>query len=109
MFPSNYLGTHMVMECEEGERYAYVGYFAQGSNHIEKGVNIREPSDVIDSGQAWMPSIVEDYLKSIEKRHTDAESLSVLTEAAKRTLTSNNTNKEISKNGGKLTWKFSNN
>jgi hypothetical protein len=95
MFPSNYLGTHRVTECEEGERYAYVGYFAQGSNHIEKGINIREPSDVIDSGQVWMPNIVEDYLKSIEKKHHNEESLSLLTEAAKRALTSNNTNKEI--------------
>jgi hypothetical protein len=99
LFPSNYLGTHMVSECKEGERYAYVGYFAQGSNHIEKGVNIRQPSKVIDSGQVWMPNIVEDYLKSIEKRHhnTDEKSLSLLTEAANRAMTSNDTNREIGK------------
>jgi hypothetical protein len=99
MFPSNYLGTHKVLECKEGERYAYVGYFAQGSNHIEKGINIRQPSKVIDSGQVWMPNIVEDYLKSIEKRHhnTDEKSLSLLTEAANRAMTSNGTNREIGK------------
>lgn len=97
MFPSNYLGTHKVLECKEGERYAYVGYFAHGSNDPSRGVNIRQPSEVMDSGQVWMPNIVEDYLKSIEKRHThtNAESLSLLTEAANRPMKSNNTNEEI--------------
>jgi hypothetical protein len=97
MFPSNYLGTHKVLECKEGERYAYVGYFAQGSSDQSRGVNIRMPSDVMDSGQVWMPNIVEDYLDAIEKRHanTDPEIVSLLTEAAKRPMTSNNTNEEI--------------
>jgi hypothetical protein len=97
MFPSNYLGTHKVLECKEGERYAYVGYFAHGSSDPSRGVNIRKPSDIMDSGQVWMPNIVEDYLAAIEKRHanTDPEILSLLTEAAKRPMTSNNTNEEI--------------
>ena len=97
MFPSNYLGTHKVLECKEGERYAYVGYFAHGSSDPSRGVNIRQPSDVMDSGQVWMPNIIEDYLKAIEKRHanTDPEIVSLLTEAANRPMTSNNTNKEI--------------
>jgi hypothetical protein len=97
MFPSNYLGTHKVMECKEGERYAYVGYFAHGSSDPHRGVNIRQPSEVMDSGQVWMPSIVDDYLKAIEKKHgnTDPELVSLLTEAANRLMTSNNTNEEI--------------
>jgi hypothetical protein len=97
MFPSNYLGTHKVMECKEGERYAYVGYFAHGSSDPNRGVNIRQPSEVMDSGQVWMPNIVDDYLKAIEKRHanTDPELMSLLTEAANRPMTSNNTNEEI--------------
>jgi hypothetical protein len=97
MFPSNYLGTHKVLECKEGERYGYVGYFSQGSSDPTRGVNIRQPSDTMDSGQVWMPNIVEDYLGAIEKRHanTDPEIVSLLTEAAKRLMTSNDTNKEI--------------
>ena len=97
MFPSNYLGTHKVMECKEGERYAYVGYFAHGSSDPNRGVNVREPSEVMDSGQVWMPNIVDDYLKAIEKRHVNAdpELMSLLTEAANRPMTSNNTNEEI--------------
>jgi hypothetical protein len=100
MFPSNYLGTHKVTECKEGERYAYVGYFAQGSNDIEKGINIRNPSNVIDSGQVWMPNIVDDYLIQVEKKYgkDNIEKFSLLTEAAKRKLTSNNTTKEVNKN-----------
>ena len=97
MFPSNYLGTHKVMECKEGERYAYVGYFAHGSSDPNRGVNIRQPSEVMDSGQVWMPNIVDDYLKAIEERHanTDPELMSLLTEASNRPMTSNNTNEEI--------------
>ena len=97
MFPSNYLGTHKVLECKEGERYAYVGYFAQGSSDPSRGVNVRQPSEVMDSGQVWMPNIVQDYLKSIEKRHpqTSKEGLALLTEAANRPMTSNNTNEEL--------------
>lgn len=98
MFPSNYLGTHKVLPCTEGERYAYVGYFAQGSNHIERGINIREQTDIIDSGQVWMPNIMNDYLDRIQKRHTDDKILSLLTEAVHRPMTSNNTKKEMEKN-----------
>lgn len=97
MFPSNYLGTHKVLECKDGERYAYVGYFAQGSSDPSRGINVRQPSQVMDSGQVWMPNIIQDYLKSIEKRHpqTNREALALLTEAANRPMTSNNTNEEI--------------
>jgi hypothetical protein len=97
MFPSNYLGTHKVMECKEGERYAYVGYFAHGSSDPNRGVNVRQPSEIMDSGQVWMPNIVDDYLKAIEKRHANADPglISLLTEAADRPMTSNNTNEEI--------------
>jgi hypothetical protein len=54
----------------------------------------------MDRGQVWMPNIVDDYLSQIEKKYSkdDEEKISLLTEAAKRTLTSNNTNKEIKKN-----------
>jgi predicted 2-oxoglutarate/Fe(II)-dependent dioxygenase YbiX len=97
MFPSNYLGTHKVFECKEGERYAYVGYFSQGSSDPSRGVNIRQPSDIMDSGQVWMPDIVDDYLQAINEKYgdTDPEILSLLTESAKRPLTSNNTNEKI--------------
>lgn len=98
MFPSNYLGTHRVLPCKEGERYAYVGYFAQGSNQTERGVNIRQPSSVMDSGQVWMPDIMNDYLDRVSSRHTDVEKLALLTEAVHRPMTSHNTNKEIEKN-----------
>lgn len=97
MFPSNYLGTHKVLECKQGERYAYVGYFAQGSDDPGRGISIRQPSNVIDSGQVWMPNIMEDYVDSIKKRYSeeDKEKFSLLTEAVRRPLTSVNTNKEI--------------
>ena len=98
MFPSNYLGTHKVNKCVEGERYAYVGYFAQGSNDIEKGINIRQPSSVIDSGQVWMPDIMNDYLRNVNNKYKDEQKLYLLTEAVNRRMTSNNTSTEIAKN-----------
>jgi hypothetical protein len=44
-----------------------------------------------------MPDIVNDYLEAIERKHanTDPELMSLLTEAANRPMTSNNTNEEI--------------
>jgi len=100
MFPSNYLATHRVLECRHGERYAYVGYFAQGSNDISRGVNVRDPSNIIDSGQVWMPSIMDDYIKHLKNRNIDiySEENRYLTEAVNRKMTSHNTSKEIGKN-----------
>jgi predicted 2-oxoglutarate/Fe(II)-dependent dioxygenase YbiX len=97
MFPSNYLGTHEVEKVIKGERYAYVGYFAQGSNDLSRGVNIRQPSPIMDSGQVWMPSIVEDYIKSVKLRHSDKpkEEYDKLVQACDRQYTSDNTNKEL--------------
>ena len=97
MFPSNYLGTHEVEKIMEGERYAYVGYFAQGSNDPSRGVNIRNPSPVIDSGQVWMPNIVKDYIESVKNRHSDKskEEYDKLVQACDREYTSDNTNKEL--------------
>lgn len=100
MFPSNYLATHRVLECQYGERYAYVGYFAQGSNDEKRGINIRQPSNVIDSGQVWMPTIMDDYIDHLKNKGIDIflEENTYLTEAVKRPLTSHDTNKEIGKN-----------
>lgn len=97
MFPSNYLGTHEVESVTKGERYAYVGYFAQGSNDSSKGINIRNPSPTIDSGQVWMPDIVSDYVKSVKLRHSDKpkEEYDKLVQACDRQYTSDNTNKEL--------------
>jgi hypothetical protein len=99
MFPSNYLATHRVLECQHGERYAYVGYFAQGSNDISRGVNVRQPSETIDSGQVWMPNIMDDYIKHLQDKGIDIflEENRYLTEAVKRPMTSHDTNKEINK------------
>lgn len=100
MFPSNYLATHKVLECKHGERYAYVGYFAQGSNDLTRGINVRQPSQNIDSGQVWMPSIMDDYVDHLKNRGFDINKWENkhLIDAVKRQMTSHNTNKEIGKN-----------
>lgn len=97
MFPSNYLATHEVKESKFNNRYGYVGYFAQGSEHPERGIKIRYPSDKIDSGQVWMPEIVNDYKNFILSKHTDEKVIESLLKPTLRTLTSSGTNKEINK------------
>lgn len=97
MFPSNYLGTHEVQRVTNGERYAYVGYFAQGSNDSSRGITIRNPSPTMDSGQVWMPDIVKDYVANVKLRHSDKskEEYDKLVQACDRQYTSDNTNKEL--------------
>jgi hypothetical protein len=97
IFPSNYLATHEVKESKFNNRYAYVGYFAQGSEHHERGIKVRQPSDVIDSGQVWMPHIFEDYKDYILSKYDDPKKLEFLLKPTKRSLTSSGTNKELEK------------
>lgn len=96
IFPSNYLGTHEVLPVLSGERYAYVGYFAQGSSDPERGVNINDDTGKIDSGQVWMPSLFADYKEYIDKKYDENNPLKDnLLNATKREQTSNNTTKEV--------------
>jgi len=98
MFPSNYLGTHEVLNVSFGERYAYVGYFAQGSSDPEKGINIKDDTGQSDSGQVWMPELFNDYIDFIENKYKDNyEKKDLLLKAARRQQTSNDTTQEVMK------------
>lgn len=59
---ANYLGAHEIHMVNSGSRYSYLGWFAQGSDYPEKGINPNLPQDqnLVD-GQWWLPSILEDY------------------------------------------------
>jgi len=96
MFPSNYLATHEVRPCIQGYRYGYVGYYAQGSPDEKRGINIREKSDIIDSGQIWMPEVFQDYTNNVMNKYkNDQDKISTLLRAANRVSTSNNTQQEV--------------
>lgn len=98
MFPSNYMAAHEVKECYGGYRYGYVGYFAQGSSDESRGINIREKTSAIDSGQVWIPELFDDYLEYLNEKY--GESLFYypeLTRPIKRSNTSNGTTQEIEK------------
>jgi len=70
MFPSNYLGTHEINECVNGSRYAYIGYFAQGSSHPERGVYITNSAPPIGmQGQVWINNLTEDYMNYIRDKY----------------------------------------
>lgn len=66
IFPSNYLGTHEIKLCHNGSRYAYIGYFAQGSSHPERGIFIADEKLPIGTqGQIWVKTLREDYISYI--------------------------------------------
>lgn len=70
MFPSNYLGTHEIHPCLNGSRYAYIGYFAQGSSHFDRGIFVTEESlPTGKQGQVWVKSLREDYISYILNKY----------------------------------------
>lgn len=98
MFPSNYLGAHNVNLCNNGNRYAYIGYFSQGSQHPERGINITHSEVPIGGqGQIWMPNVVTDYINFVKHKYTNAgkEKVDELLRATGREYNSANTMKEI--------------
>jgi hypothetical protein len=98
MFPSNFLAAHEVRECYDGYRYGYVGYFAQGSSDESRGINIREKSSTIDSGQVWIPELFDDYLKYLEEKYGQSlANYPELTRPIRRSNTSHGTTEEINK------------
>jgi hypothetical protein len=98
MFPSNYLAAHEVKTCREGYRFGYVGYFAQGSPDLERGINIRDSSDIMDSGQVWMPELFDDYRKKIISKYSNnKEKMDELLRPSRRANTSSGTNEEVTK------------
>lgn len=70
IFPSNYLGTHEIKACHNGSRYAYIGYFAQGSSHPERGICITDEELPIGTqGQIWVKTLREDYISYILEKY----------------------------------------
>ena len=70
IFPSNYLGTHEIKPCYNGSRYAYIGYFAQGSSHPERGIFITdEKLPPGKQGQIWMKNLRNDYINYILNKY----------------------------------------
>jgi len=70
LFPSNYLGTHEIKPCHNGSRYAYIGYFAQGSSDPDRGIFITdEKLSAGMQGQIWVKSIREDYISYILNKY----------------------------------------
>jgi hypothetical protein len=97
MFPSNYLGSHAINPCNEGSRYAYIGYFSQGSPHPDRGINITH-GDIPPGlqGQVWMPDIVKDYVEYIKSKYDeDSKAANELLKPTTRMYNSSNTVKEL--------------
>jgi hypothetical protein len=98
MFPSNYIASHQVHECKDGNRYAYIGYYSQGSIHKERGIDItKENIPVGNQGQIWMPEIVEQYINFVKEKYKgkSQELLAKLLQPTSRSYNSADTQKEL--------------
>lgn len=95
MFPGNYMCTHQVSAVTEGNRYAFLEYFGQGSSDENRGVSVSDPSPNRTSGQTWMPDLFDDYRKYVIEYygvdHDDHKLLPI-----DRVFHSSNTKEEVS-------------
>jgi hypothetical protein len=64
IFPTNYIASHGVRRVILGNRYCYLEFFSQGSNHDEYNVNIAEADECEGWCRAhWIDSLYDDYTK----------------------------------------------
>lgn len=98
MFPSNYLGTHEIHKCSHGSRYAYIGYYCQGSEAPERGIRIHHGKIPVGlQGQIWMDSIVDDYINYVNTNYTESsKEKESLLKPTKRKYNSSMTMEEVS-------------
>ena len=65
MFPSNYIATHEVKEVTLGERYAYLGWYGQGSGNEALGEKIWNPLEfpdkAISEANLYLPFLTKDF------------------------------------------------
>jgi hypothetical protein len=96
MFPANFISTHEVLGVKDGNRYAYLEYFGQGSSDPDRGVNIREDGQDVFSGQVWLSSLYDDYREYVISKYGDAgENLMLL--PVSRKFHSKSTKEEVEK------------
>jgi hypothetical protein len=70
LMPANYLGAHEIHQVTSGSRYSYLGWYAQGSEHPEKGINPNKPQEIgLVDGQWWIPSILQDYENYVVEKY----------------------------------------
>jgi hypothetical protein len=69
LFPANYICAHYVAQVTDGERYAYLQYFGNGSSSPEYGVSVCDDLANVHSGQVWMNNLFADYRKYIESKY----------------------------------------
>lgn len=93
LFAANYMCAHQVEPILEGNRYAYLTYFGQGSSTPEYGVTIVEDGPNIHSGQVWMHDLFQDYADYIALHKTSHNDLSPIY----RAFNSSGTRQELQK------------
>jgi len=93
-----FMAAHNIRHCQEGSRYAYIGYYSQGSPQPERGINITvEEFPAGKQGQIWMPNIVKDYVDYVNEKYSGSneEKINELLRPTQRSYNSANTLKEL--------------
>ena len=96
MFPANFVATHEVFDVTEGERYAYLEYFGQGSSDDSRGINIVDPREGLYGGQVWMPDLYKDYRDYIVSAYGEDDESDMLLSVSRK-FHSHDTKQEVEK------------
>ncbi len=94
MFPANFVASHQVLPVSQGNRYAYLEYFGQGSSQEDRGICIAEDNENIFGGQVWMSSLHKDYTQYIFDEYGENYDLPYLLPVGRK-YNSHNTKLEV--------------
>jgi hypothetical protein len=78
MFPSNYMAAHRIFPVEQGDRYAYLGWYCHGSPIKELGEVVfdplKDPDAAINRENLYMPFLRQDFQKYLLSQGHDEQS-----------------------------------
>ena len=72
MFPSDYMATHKIHPTMQGNRYAYLGWYCQGTPNKEFNEHVSDPlsdpGSIIREVNVYLPFLRDDYFNYIKKK-----------------------------------------
>lgn len=78
MFPANYMAAHRVLPVEEGDRYAYLGWYCHGSPSKELNEIVfdplKDPDAAINRENLYMPFLRQDFQRYLLSQGHDEKS-----------------------------------
>lgn len=72
MFPSDYMATHKIHPTTEGKRYAYLGWYCQGTPDPQRNERVSDPllnsESIIAEANVYLPFLRDDYFNHIKSK-----------------------------------------